>query len=81
MYKYYEHKLLSDRQHAFGKELSCETQLITIINDWANILEAGGRVDIHIGFREGLNTPAPELLKCKLHGYSKISGKTLVFKL
>ena len=32
-----EHKLLSDRQHAFRKNRSCETQLITVINDWAKI--------------------------------------------
>ena len=30
-----EHKLLSDRQHAFRKMHSCETQLVTVINDWA----------------------------------------------
>ena len=30
-----EYKLLSDRQHAFRKEHSCETQLTTVINDWA----------------------------------------------
>ena len=28
-----EPKLLSDRQHAFRKRHSCETQLITVIND------------------------------------------------
>ena len=33
-----EHKLLSDRQHAFRKRHSCETQLITVIIDWAKIL-------------------------------------------
>ena len=30
-----EHKPLSDRQHAFRKNFSCETQLIIVINDWA----------------------------------------------
>ena len=35
-----EHKLLSDRQHAFRKR-----QLITDINDWAKILDKGGQVD------------------------------------
>ena len=34
-----EHKLLSDKQHSFGKNRSCETQLITVINDWAKILD------------------------------------------
>ena len=36
-----EHKLLSNRQHAFRKNRSSETQLITVINDWAKILDAG----------------------------------------
>ena len=34
-----EHKLLSDRQHAFRKKHSCETQLITVIKDWAKIAD------------------------------------------
>ena len=34
-----EHKLLSDRQHAFRKKHSCDTQLITVIDDWVKILE------------------------------------------
>ena len=33
-----EHKLLSDKQYAFRKRHSCETQLITVINEWAKIL-------------------------------------------
>ena len=33
-----EHKLLSDRQHAFRKIHSCKTQLTTVINEWAKIL-------------------------------------------
>ena len=32
------HKLLSDRQHAFRKSHSCETQLATVIDDWAKNL-------------------------------------------
>ena len=39
-----EHKLLSDRQHAFTKNYSCETHLITVINDWAKLLDTGGLV-------------------------------------
>ena len=73
-----EHKLLSDRQHAFRKNRSCETQLITVINDWAKILDAGGQVDTFIlYFEKAFDTPPHEPLKCKLHGYG-ISGKTLV---
>ena len=38
-----EHELLSDRQHAFRKWHSCETQLTTLINDWAKILDKKAR--------------------------------------
>ena len=39
-----EYKLLSDRQHAFRKGHSCETQLTTVINDWAKILDSKDRL-------------------------------------
>ena len=38
--------LLSDSQHAFRKENSCETQLVMEINDRARILDKGGQVDL-----------------------------------
>ena len=72
-----EHKLLSDRQHAFRKKHSCETQLITVIDDWANILDKGGQVDTFIlDFEKAFDTPPHEQLKCKLYGYG-IGWKTL----
>ena len=72
-----KYKLLSDRQHAFRKGHSCETQLTTIINDWAKILDNKGQVDIFIlDFEQAFDTPPHELLKSKLISYG-ISGKTL----
>ena len=72
-----EHNLLSDRQYAFRKRHSCETQLITVINDWAKILDKGGQVDRFIlDFEKTFDTPPHELLKSKLHGYG-IGEKTL----
>ena len=72
-----EHKLLSNRHHAFRKWHSCETQLITVINDWAKILDKGGQVDTFIlDFEKAFDTPPHELLKSKLYGYG-ICGKTL----
>ena len=72
-----EHKLLSDRQHAFRKGHSCETQLTTIINDWAKILDNRGQVDTFIlDFEKAFDTPPHELLKSELFSYG-IGGKTL----
>ena len=74
-----EYKLLSDRQHAFRKRhtCSCETQLTTVINDWAKILDNRGQVDTFIlDFEKAFDTPPHELLKSKLFSYG-IGGKTL----
>ena len=72
-----EYKLLSDKQHAFRKRHSCETQLTTVINDWAKILDNGGQVDTFIlDFEKAFDTPPHELLKSKLFGCG-IGGKTL----
>ena len=72
-----EHKLLSDRQHAFSKGHSCETQLTTVINDWAKILDNRGQVDTFIlDFEKAFDTPPRELLKSKLFIYG-IGGNTL----
>ena len=73
-----EHKLLSDRKHALKKNSSCETQLITVINDWAKILAVGDQVDTFISdFVKAFVTPPYELLKRKLHEYG-IGGNNLV---
>ena len=72
-----EYKLLSDRQHVFRKNHSCETQLTTVKNDWAKILDNGGQVDTFIlDFEKAFDTPPHELLKSKLFGCG-IGGKTL----
>ena len=65
-----EYKFLSDRQHAFGKGHSCETQLSMVINDWAKILDNRGQVDTFIlDFEKAFDTPPHELLKSKLFSY------------
>ena len=43
-----EHRLLSGKQRVFRKWHSCETQLITVIDDWAKILDNQGQVDTFI---------------------------------
>ena len=72
-----EYKVLSDRQHAFRKRHSCETQLTAVINDKAKILDNGGQGDTFIlDFQKAYDTPPHEFLKSKLFGCG-IGGKTL----
>ena len=72
-----EYNLLSDRQHAFRKGHSCKTQLTTVINYWAKLLDNRGQVDTFIlDFDKAFDTPPHELLKSKLFSYG-IGGKTL----
>ena len=59
-----EHKFLSDKQHAFRKWHSCETQLATLINEWANILNNKGQVNTSIlDFEKAFDTPHMNSLK------------------
>ena len=72
-----KYNLLSDFQHAFRKGHSCETQLTTVINHWAKLLDNRGQVDTFIlDFEKAFDTPPHELLKSKLLSYG-IGGKTL----
>ena len=71
----HQYNLLSDKQHAFRKWHSCETQLITVINDSAKILDKKGQVDIFIlDFEKAFDIPPHELLTGKLFSYG-IGGK------
>ena len=59
-----EHKLLTDKQHAFSKWHSCETQLATVINDWAKILDNKGQVDTTIlDLEKAFDTPHMKSLR------------------
>ena len=73
------HKLLSDRQHAFRKSHSCETQLATVIDDWAKILDNQGQVNLItfiLDFEKAFDSPPHELLDSKLFSYGT-GGKTI----
>ena len=43
-----EHRLLSEKQHALRKWHRCETQLITVIDDWGKVLDNQGQVETFI---------------------------------
>ena len=66
-----------DGQHAFRKRHSCETQLTTVINDCAKLLDNRGQADtFRLDFEKAFGTPPHELIKSKLFSYG-IGGKTL----
>lgn len=70
MAQFEEHNILNDRQHGFGKTHSCETQLVSIIHDWATSLEKRKQVDKFIlDFEKAFDTVPRELLKSELHRY------------
>ena len=63
--------------HLNSPRHSCETQLTTVINGWAKILDNRGQVDTFIlNFEKAFDTSPHELLKSKLFSYG-IGGKTL----
>ena len=39
-------RIISPHQHGFQRGLSCETQLITVIYEWASVLNVHGLVDV-----------------------------------
>ena len=64
------HGILNERQHAFRKHHSCETQLVNVIHDWATSIDQRKQVDIFIlDFEKAFDTVPHELLKTKLHKY------------
>ena len=72
-----EYKLLSDRQYAFRKGHSCETQLTTVKNDWAKTLDNRGQADTFIlDFEKAFDNLFMNSSKTKLFSYG-IGGKTL----
>ena len=72
-----EHKLLSNKQHAFRKWHSFETQFTTVIGEWAKVLKNHGQVDtLLLDFEKAFDTPPHEIIKSKLFSYG-IGGTTL----
>ena len=49
--------VISQHQHGFQRGLSCETQLIMVIHEWANVLNIHGQVDvIFLNFTQAFDT-------------------------
>ena len=45
-----KHTLLSDKQYVFRKWHCCETQLTTVIDDWASFRQPSSGCNFYIGF-------------------------------
>ncbi|PIK35151.1 putative RNA-directed DNA polymerase from mobile element jockey-like [Apostichopus japonicus] len=68
MEHFQNNNILSAKQHAFRKYHSCETQLVSVINEWASSLDQRKQVDVFIlDFEKAFDTVPHELLKSKLY--------------
>ena len=72
-----KNSILTPSQHGFRIGHSCETQLISAVNDWAKSINNRNKVDIAIlDFSKAFDSVPHERLKSKLHFYG-IRGTTL----
>ena len=64
------HQILSDCQHGFRARRSCETQLVTLINDLSSSLDRGDQTDMVIlDFSKAFDRVPHKRLLRKLHHY------------
>jgi len=68
--------ILTARQHGFRWGFSCETQLVSVIGDWAKSLNSNIRTDVAIfDFSKAFDTVPHRRLQAKLQSY-EIRGHT-----
>ena len=63
--------IVSPHLHDFQRGLSCETQLITVIHEWASVLNVHGQVDVvFLDFAKAFDSVPHErlLLKAAYYG-------------
>ena len=68
--------ILIEQQHGFRQRFSCETQLISAINDWAKCINSRSQTDvILLDFSKAFDSIPHQRLLLKLNYYG-ICGKT-----
>ena len=73
------HKILSEFQHGFRKQRSCETQLLLTIHDFTTSLEEGEQLDVVVlDFSKAFDKVPHKHLCMKLEHYG-IRGSTLLW--
>ena len=64
------HDILHQNQHGFRKGLSCETQLVGTIQDWASSINSKGQTDvILLDFSKAFDKVSHRKLLHKIHHY------------
>ena len=72
-------RISSPHQHGFQRGLSCETQLITVIYEWALVLDVHGQVDVvFLDFAKAFDSVPHERLLLKAD-YFVIRNKTNIW--
>ena len=68
--------ILIDQQHGFRQRFSCETQLVSVINDWTKCINSRSQTDvILLDFSKAFDSVTHQRLLLKLDYYG-ICGKT-----
>ena len=74
-----QHCLLTDNQHGFRRKRSCETQLVTFVQELMNSIAKGGQVDVVVmDFAKAFDKVPYKRLVGKLHYYG-IQGSILAW--
>jgi len=65
-----QNKYFSDRQFGFLKGRSTVTQLLSMLDDWTELLESGGKIDvIYTDLEKAFDKVPYRRLISKLHSY------------
>ena len=71
------HNLISEHQHGFVRQKSCQTNLLEALEDWTRCLDGGSGLDIvYLDFQKAFDTVPHRRLERKLSAYG-IRGKVL----